>query len=100
MEARRRQQSTGFRRKRPRSPDAEPPRLNGPVGPDRTEWPSKVAIVAYGLHRGYEPEVIHIQDAQGRVRFQIHGPEQLASWAAAKGAGNQTYQVLLQSTWT
>jgi len=90
-----RQQSRGRQNKQPRRPVPQP--LYAPLTalglpPLSGEWPSKVAIVTYGVHRGYEPAAIDMEATPGCQPVRVDGPPGLAAWATRKGAGIQTYR--------
>jgi len=92
-----RQQSRGRQNKQPRRPVPQPPTLYAPLTalglpPVRREWPSKVAIATYGVHRGYEPAAIDMEATPGCQPVRVDGPPGLAAWATRKGAGIQTYR--------
>lgn len=82
---------------RRRAPYATPPEVAG----NRLErWPERVAVIAFGIHKVYEPRVIEMWDERSSRMMKVDGPRALASWGERNGARIPTCRSSRSSNWS
>jgi hypothetical protein len=62
-------------------------------GPTSSQWPQRVAVVAYGRHACYHHESLRMGAvaAGAGLQIEVASPEDLASWAKANGVRIPTF---------
>lgn len=60
-------------------------------------WPTRVAVVAYGKNKVYEPLSVDMWDKHGSRLLTVNGPRALVGWATHNGVKIQTYHIPLLS---